>query len=204
MLVVQVAVGSPVVVAVVVVPLWAMPHCSTGRLGAVQRSLVGVALTVKLVAEVAVPPAAATVMRPLVAPAGTTNVSCVVLVAENVVAAVPLSWTPVTPVKPVPVTVTVAPTAPLAGVNEVIVGRVTVKLPALVPVPTEFVTESVPVVAPVGTVAVRLVAEPTVNAALVPLKLTLVAPVKPVPVTVTRVPMGPAAGVKLVMATGPA
>ena len=43
-------------------------------------------------------------------------------VAANVVAATPLNITAVTPVKPVPVTVTVVPTGPEVGVKDVIVG----------------------------------------------------------------------------------
>ena len=58
--------------------------------------------------------------------------------------------------------VTLVPTGPLVGVNDVIVGAATtVKLVALfaVPPPGDVVTCSGPVVAPVGTVAVICVAE---------------------------------------------
>ena len=66
-----------------------------------------------------------------------------------------------------------------------------------------MVTEIVPVVAPVGTVAVMDVAETTVNfVATVPWNLTVVAPVKLVPVIVTVVPMGPDAGVNDVIVGG--
>ena len=69
-------------------------------------------------------------------------------------AAVPLNLTAVAPVKFVPLIVTLAPTAPLAGVKLVIVGGLTtVKLLALVAVPADVVTLSEPVVAPAGTVA---------------------------------------------------
>ena len=76
-------------------------------------------------------------------------------VTVTVVALVPLKLTPVTPVKLVPLMVTVAPTGPLAGVKPVIVGALaeTVKLLALVAVPPDVVTLSGPVVAPAGTVA---------------------------------------------------
>ena len=69
-------------------------------------------------------------------------------------ALVPLNVTAVAPVKFVPLIVTLAPTAPLAGVKLVIVGALadTVKVLALVAVPPGVVTLSVPVVAPVGTV----------------------------------------------------
>ena len=59
------------------------------------------------------------------------------------------------PVKLVPVMTTAVPTGPLVGVKPVSVGAgMTVKLPALVTVPPGVVTLTVPVVAPVGTVAV--------------------------------------------------
>jgi hypothetical protein len=63
-----------------------------------------------------------------------------------------LNVTAVAPVKFKPLIVTLAPTSPLAGVKLVIVGA-TVKSVALVAVPTDVVTLSRPVVAPVGTVA---------------------------------------------------
>jgi len=70
----------------------------------------------------------------------------------------------------------------------------------LVPVPLGVVTASVPVVAPTGTVAVIFVAETTVNAvAGTPLKFTFVAPVNAKPLIVTKVPIGPLVGVKLVI-----
>ena len=69
-------------------------------------------------------------------------------------ALVPLNVTAVAPVKFVPLIVTLAPTVPLVGVKLVIVGAgTTVKVLALVAVPPGVVTLSVPVVAPVGTVA---------------------------------------------------
>ena len=67
---------------------------------------------------------------------------------------VPLNATAVAPVKFVPLTVTLVPIGPLAGVKLVIVGALadTVKVLALVAVPPGVVTLSVPVVAPAGTV----------------------------------------------------
>ena len=71
----------------------------------------------------------------------------------------------------------------------------TVKLPALVPVPTALVTLIVPVVAPAGTTAVSWLPERIVNVvAFVPLKATAVAPVKLVPFTVTVLPTLPPFG----------
>ena len=112
-------------------------------------------MTVKLPALVPVPTELVTLIVPVVAPAGTTAVSWVPESTVNVVALVPLKATDVAPVKLVPFTVTVLPTFPPFGENEVIVGAVkTLKLLALVPVPAALVTLIVPDVAPVGTTAV--------------------------------------------------
>ena len=86
--------------------------------------MVGVALaieTVKLLADVAVPPAVVTEIVPLVAPAGTEVVIWVALVMVKV-AAVPLNLTDVAPVNVVPVIVTGVPTVPLAGAKLAIAG----------------------------------------------------------------------------------
>jgi hypothetical protein len=83
-----------------------------------------------------------------------------------------------------------------------VVSLTTVKLPTLLVVPAEVMTLIEPVVAPAGTVAVIVVAEPTVKAALVPLNSTAVAPVKFVPLIVTLVPTRPLVGVKLVIVGG--
>src|SRR3989442_11888715 len=74
--------------------------------------------------------------------------------------------------------------------------KTTVKLVALVAVPSGVVTAMASVVAPVGTVAVMEVSETTAKLAGTPLNLTAVAPVKFVPVIVTTVPTGPKVGVK--------
>ncbi len=76
---------------------------------------------------------------------------------------------------------------------------VTVKLVALVAVPSSVVTVMGPVVAPVGTVVVIVPEELTVKVAATPLNETAVAPVKVVPVIVTPVPTGLLAGAKEVM-----
>src|SRR5277367_4671064 len=60
--------------------------------------------------------------------------------------------------------------------------------------PPEVVTVTLPEVAPAGTVVVISVAETTVKAADVPLKLTAVAPVKPLPRILTFVPVFPTVG----------
>src|SRR5438876_6996620 len=95
-----------------------------------------------------------------------------------------------------PLIVTLAPTAPLAGVKLAIVG-VGVKFAALVAVPPGVVTRSGPVVTPAGTVAPIAVSEVTEKVAAVPLNVTAVAPVKLAPVIVTLAPTGAIAGAKL-------
>src|SRR5206468_3186880 len=89
--------------------------------------------TVKALALVAVPPPVVTLMGPVVAPVGTV---AVILVAELTlkVAVVTLNFTPVVPVKPLPVMVTLSPGAPPDGVKPVMAGAplpVTVKLVVL-------------------------------------------------------------------------
>jgi hypothetical protein len=169
----------------------------TGPLVGVKLETVGGLMTVKLPALFAVPAEVVTLIKPLVAPAGTV---AVIAVAEfNVkVALVPLNRTAEAPVKFVPLIVTLAPTGPLVGVKlEIVGGFTTVKLPALLAVPAEVVTLIGPLGAPAGTVAVIVLAEPTVKLALVPLNRTALAPVKFVPLIVTLVPTGPLVGVKL-------
>ena len=78
--------------------------------------------TVRLVAEVAVPPGVITAIRPVVAPVGTTAVMLVAETTLNVTAATPLKVTDEAPVKLVPVIVTVAPRAAVAAVKLVTVG----------------------------------------------------------------------------------
>src|SRR5439155_605543 len=156
--------------------------------------------TVNTLELVAVPPGVVTLSGPLVVPLGTV---AAIEVEEFTVKLllVPLTRTAVAPVKAVPLSVTLVPTGPLAGVKLVIVGAlaVTVKLLLLVAVPPGVVTLSGPLVAPLGTVAAIEVAEFTVKLLLVPLNVTAVAPVKVVPLIVTLVPTGPLGGVKLVI-----
>src|SRR5437763_8314547 len=99
--------------------------------------------------------------------------------------------------------VTLVPTGPLLGVKlEIVGGLMTVKLAALLAVPSEVVTLIGPLETPAGTVAVIAVAEPTVKLALVPLNSTAQAPVMLLPLMVTLVPTGPLPGVKLVIVGG--
>ena len=127
----------------------------TGPLLGVNELIVGgEAVTVKLLALVAVPPGVVTLICPVVAPLGTIARTWV---SESSVkkAAVPVKATPVVPVKWLPLIVTVVPTGPLVGLKELIVGgpTVTVKALLLPPVPAAVVTLIGPVVAPLGTVA---------------------------------------------------
>lgn len=82
----------------------------------------GWVVTLKLVELVAIPwPGTRTLIGPSVAPAGTVVVICVSETTVKV-ARLPLKRTRFAPVKPVPVTVTLVPTGPLAGLKPVIVG----------------------------------------------------------------------------------
>lgn len=98
-------------------------------------------------------------MGPVVAPTGTCTLNDVELLERTTDAGTPLNFTTVVgPSGPsandVPVITTVEPGDPIVGEKLVIVGggaAVTVKLPALVPVPTALVTAIGPVVAANGT-----------------------------------------------------
>jgi hypothetical protein len=157
-------------------------------------------VTVKFVELMAVPLGVVTRIGPVVAPVGTATVILVPAPFTAKPGAFTLSnETAVAPVKLVPLILTDAPTGPLVGLNDVIVGApapVTVKFVELVAVPSGLATAIGPVVAPVGTVAVILCALSIVNVADVPLKLTLVTsgPLKLLPWIVTEVPTGPLAG----------
>jgi hypothetical protein len=150
-------------------------------------------------------PLAKTTTLPVVAPVGTVTLIEVALQLVTV-AVVPLNFTvPVPCVEPkfVPVTVTAAPTAPDVGDKLVRLGAdTTVNETPLLAVPLT-VTTTLPVVAPVGTVATIDVALqlPMVVTA-VPLNLTVLVPwVEPkfVPVIVTDAPTAPEVGERLVI-----
>src|SRR5205807_474774 len=103
----------------------------------------------------------------------------------------------------VPLIVTLVPAGPLTGVKLVIVGGLsTVKLLALLAVPSGVVTRMGPLEAPAGTVAWIAVAEFTVKPAPVAPNCTAVAPMKVAPLIVTLVPAGPLTGVKPVIVGG--
>jgi hypothetical protein len=81
---------------------------------------------------------------------------------------------------------------------------VTVKFDLLVADPLGVVTEILPDVAPVGTVAVIIVEEFTTNDASVSLNRTAVAPMSDVPERVIEAPTGPSDGLNDVIAGGDA
>ena len=157
----------------------------TGPLAGVKPVIVGAGVTVPVVktaALAAVPPAAVTVIVPVVAPDGTT---AVIRAAELVVnrAAVPLNATADAPVKPVPLIWTRVPAGPEVGVNPEIVGAapVIVNEAALDAAPSKVETAISPEAAPAGTTAVIRFSELTVNEAAVPPKATPETELKPVP-----------------------
>ena len=100
-------------VIVTIVPL--------GPLMGVKLVIVGT-VTVKLLVLVAVPFAVVTATRPVAALAGTVAVMLVDELTVKLVAATPLKFTLVAPVKLVPVIVTIVPLGPLMGVKLVMVG----------------------------------------------------------------------------------
>src|SRR5436190_17947284 len=174
----------------------------TGPLPGVKLVIVGGLITVKLAALLAVPPGVVTLIGPLVAPAGTVAVIAVAELAVKL-ALVPLNSTAEAPVKLVPLMVTLVPTGPLPGLKLVIVGGlITVKLLALLAVPSEVVTLIGPLETPAGTVAVIAVAELTVKLALTLLNSTAVAPLKRSQESRVGKPTGPLLGVKLEIVGG--
>jgi hypothetical protein len=161
-------------------------------------------LTVKFAVLVPVPLGVVTLILPVVAPVGTVAVICVAEFTVNVVALVVLNFTELVvkvgavPLKFVPVIVTDVPTGPYSGVNEVIVGALTVKFVALVLCPAAVYTWIRPVVAPAGTTAVTEVALVVVGVTRPEvLKRTWVGAVTKAPLIVTVEPTKPVAGEKV-------
>ena len=166
--------------------------------------IVGAAVTVKVTPLLATPPAAVTTTFPVVAPLGTVATTWLALQLV-MVAVVPLKVTlPVPWVGPKldPAITMDEPTAPVLGVSEVMLGAaVTVNRTPLLATPLT-VTTTLPVVAPVGTLAVMLVELIVLMVALVPLKVTLalVALVpKLLPAITIEEPTAPVLGVRLLI-----
>ena len=141
-----------------VAPVKAVPVIVTAvpKIPVVGEMEVTCGFTAKFAELVAVPFGVVAVILPVVAPSGTLVLICVSEITVKV-AAVPLNFTAVAPVKPVPVMVTEAFTNPLVGEKELIVGAAvdfTVKLAELLSLPEGVVTLILPVVAPAGTLAV--------------------------------------------------
>src|SRR5262245_52098781 len=134
-------------------------------------------------------------MGPLVQFAGTTTLICEPETTVKV-AGRSFKYTLVVPVKFEPVTTTVEPTGPLAGLNPVTKVELATNERTLEPEPFAVVTVILPVAEPAGTVAVICVAEFTVKVALRRLNFTEVAPVNELPVIVTAVPATPELGEK--------
>jgi hypothetical protein len=115
-----------------------------GAVALVATGVVVAALTVKLAVLVPVPAAVITATGPVVAPTGTTATMVVALTTWKL-AGVLLKSTAVTLVKPVPLSVTLAPTAAEGGKKPVRVGpRVGwvvagCETTVVVPVPTPFI-----------------------------------------------------------------
>jgi hypothetical protein len=160
------------------------------------------AWTVKPTPLLAVPPTVTTTF-PVVAPAGTGAIMLVEL-QEVAVVVVPLNLRVLDPCmapKFAPAIVTDVPINPDVGFRLVMLGAGTGTVkptPLLATPPT--VTTTLPVVAPLGTVAVMLAALQLVAVAAVPLKVTVLVPCaapKFVPAIATEVPTGPDVGFKL-------
>jgi hypothetical protein len=139
--------------------------------------MLGAGVTVKLLPPLATPPAAVTTTLPVVAPLGTVAVILVFVQLAIVVALVPLRVTPPFPCvgpKFNPAITIDDPTAPVLGVSDVMLGAgVTVKLLPPLATPPAAVTTTLPVVAPLATVAVMLVfVQLVIVVAGIPLKVT--------------------------------
>jgi hypothetical protein len=110
------------------------------------------AITVKLLALVAVPAAVVNVTRPVVAPVGTIAWTDVDETFATFVELTPLNFTAVVPLRFTPVMVTAVPGAPFAGEKLAMAGAPT-KFVALVAVPPAVVTLNGPVATFAGAVA---------------------------------------------------
>jgi hypothetical protein len=151
-------------------------------------------------------PLAFTTTLPVAAPVGTVATIEVALQLPIVVAVVPLNFTVLAPCvapKFAPVIVTDAPTAPDVGETLVMLGEATtLKLTPLLFTPLAFTT-TLPVVAPVGTVAtIEVALQLPIVVAVVPLNFTVLVPwVDPkfAPVIVTDAPTAPVVGERLVI-----
>jgi hypothetical protein len=160
----------------------------------VKLDMLGVGSTEKLDPLLIVIPFTVIKIGPELAPIGTL-VAILDVVEDDTVAAVPLNDTMGVVIKFVPEIFTGVPTAPLKGVNPVIVGVLsTVKFEPLVIVTPFTVMEIGPVNAFAGTVVVMVVVDDEFTLANIPLNVTEGAVLKFVPVRVTIAPSEPLDG----------
>ena len=165
--------------------------------------ITGVATTVNEELLLTVTPLAVTDTVPVVAPLGTTATIDVAVQLVIEVAAVPLNFTvPFVVPKFDPAIVIEAPTAPDVGDRLLITGvATTVNEELLVTVTPLTVTDTVPVVAPLGTTAtIDVAVQLVIEVADVPLNLTVPCVVpKFEPAIVTEAPTAPDVGDRLVI-----
>lgn len=162
----------------------------------VKLDMLGVGNTEKLDPLLIVIPFTVIKIGPELAPIGTL-VAILDVVEDDTVAAVPLNDTMGVVIKFVPEIFTGVPTAPLRGVNPVIVGiSSTVKFEPLVIVTPFTAMEIGPVNALAGTVVVMVVAVDEFTVANIPLNVTEGVVLKFVPVRVTIAPSEPLDGLK--------
>ena len=164
----------------------------------------GAVVTLKLLVLRVAPYGVATEIGPLPAPVGT---DAVIWVSDTTakVAATPPNATEVAPVNAEPVIVTLVPTGPDVGENDVTAGApgvvlVVPKSVALTAVPYGVMTSMVPPLD--GAVMLTCLLDPTAKGTATPPTVTFVAPMKLSPETVTVVPDVPVVGVKDVIDGG--
>src|SRR4051812_25392495 len=182
------------------------PSASVGGRITTRARLTGRAygVTVKGFLLVPVPAAAVTSTGPLVVPASTPAVICLSESMSTNEAGVPLKVTLLTPVKQLPLIVTVVPTGPLAGFRLFTTGAGIVSGLELNAAPFGESASVGPVVA-FGTTAVNVVPsalEVLCDVAVVPWNLTRPRFWRYLPVTVTVVPGQPFVGLILVITAG--
>jgi hypothetical protein len=153
----------------------------------------------KSLADVAMPPAVATLIAAETAASGTVTVRLVAVAAVTRARVRPKETLLSAGVveNPVPVSVTVVPALPRSGLTAKIVGTataaVTVNVCSLVAVAEPVVTVTLPLAALDGTITTSRAVVAEVTLAVTPLNRTVLPVVeaaKPVPVTVTLAPAG--------------
>jgi len=171
----------------------------------VRLLILGAAVTVKLTPLLATPPAAVTTTFPVAAFVGAVAVMLLALQLVTVAVSPLVNVTMPLPCegpKFEPAMTTEEPTAPIFGVRLLILGApVTVKVTPLLAT-LLIVTTTLPVVAPLGTVAVMLVELKLVIVAWVPLNFTVALDwlfPKPLPAMTMEEPTAPVFGVRVVM-----